>query len=73
MTPRAPLVRFGPEGLRHLPPQKTSPEAGSGQGLGCCAERIRLPSIESRERSYDVDGIGKAEVPSSLKFFAAPG
>jgi hypothetical protein len=38
---------------------------GRRQGLGCCAERIRLPSIESPgERSHDVDGIGK---PKSLK------
>ncbi len=41
--------------------------------IGCLAERNRSASIESLERSYDVDRIEEPKSPQALKFFATIG
>ncbi len=47
VTPGTPLVRLCLGGFRHRPPRKTSPEVQQTARIGCCAERIRQPSIEA--------------------------
>src|SRR6266478_1814610 len=47
VTPGTPLVRLCLGGFRHRPPRKTRPEVQQTARIGCCAERIRQPSIEA--------------------------
>src|SRR6266852_9714930 len=66
---RTPLVRFGSEGChRHRPRRKTNPEGWQVARIGCLAERNRSASIESVERSYDVDRIEEPKSPQALNF-----
>jgi hypothetical protein len=62
-------VRSGSEGCReHRSPRKTNPEARQVARIGCPAERNRSASIESLERSYDVDRIDEPKSPQTLNF-----
>ena len=40
--------------------------------IGCLAERNRSASIESLERSYDVDRTEEPKSPQTLNFFRDP-
>jgi hypothetical protein len=65
---RTPLVRFGSEAVRQRPRRKTNTEGRQVARIGCLAERNRSTSIESLERSYDVDRIEEPKSPQALNF-----
>jgi hypothetical protein len=52
----------------HRPALKTNHEARQVARIGCLEERNRSASIESMERSYDVDRIEEPTSPKTLNF-----
>ena len=63
-------MRSGSEGCwgGRRPPRKTNPGGRQVARIGCFVERNRGASIESLERSYDVDRIEKPKPPQALSF-----